>query len=312
MSEATGSARDGVAVPTLARLWQRLPVVIRAVLVGAIVNLIGQAGSSSAMVVNLKVFPRFPWSLPVAAIWLGIFWSYVNGSGWPRATSARRRELLRASPLSAPVWGWALLTCGLLLGCTIAFHFTYSRFQPTSMTLPEALLAFPPVTLVGVLLLASAQAGIVEEAAFRGYMFTPIERRHGPVVATVVVSLVFLLAHLNNPQNLDAFRIASILFAGVVYCVLVVVTGSILPGLIAHAVGDAIGLLLLWRAAARPGPPPARLVGAVEALRDPTFLASVVAVLACGLAAVWAFAHLLRKGYTGTPESAVPPGEARR
>jgi len=274
------------------RIWRRLPVVIRAVLVAALVSLFGSVGSASPMAVNLRVFPEVPWSLPIAAIWLWLFWRYVNGHGWPRATSAGRRELLRARPLSVSMWRWSLLTCGLLLAFNISFHYAYSRFLPISVALPEALLALPPVTLVSVLLLISAQAGIVEEAAFRGYMFTPIERRHGPVVATVVVSLVFLLAHFNNPQNLSAFRIVSIFCAGVVYCVVVLVTRSILPGLVAHAAGDAIGLLLLWRAATRAGPAAPRLGGAGEAMRDPAFLGFAGAALVLGLAAVGAFVRL--------------------
>jgi len=244
------------------------------------------------MALNLKVLSQVPWSLPVAAIWLWLFWKYVNGHGWPRATADRRRELLGARPLSAPMWCWSLLTCGLLLACNISFHYAYARFQPISVALPEALLALPPVTLVSVLLMISAQAGIVEEAAFRGYMFTPIERRHGPVVATVVVRLLFLLAHFNDPQNLSVFRIVSIFCAGVVYCVVLLVTRSILPGLVAHAVGDAIGLLLLWRAATRAGPAAPRLGGVSEAMRDPAFLGFAGAALVFGLAALWTFMRL--------------------
>lgn len=276
----------------MVRVWRRLPVIVRAVLVGALVSLLGQLGSAVPMAINLKVVPRVPWSLPFAAIWLWLFWRYAGGAGWPRATSARRRELLRARPLSPPMWGWSLLTCGLLLACNIAFHFAYSRFRPTSLALPEALLALPPLTLVSVLLLISAQAGIVEEAAFRGYMFTPIERRHGPVVATLVVSLVFLLAHFNDPRNLSTFRVVTIFLAGAVYCVVLVVTRSILPGLVTHAVGDAVGLLLLWRAATGAGAAAPRLGGPGEAIRDTSFLAFGGAAIAFGVAAFWAFMRL--------------------
>ena len=41
-------------------------------------------------------------------------------------------------------------------------------------------------------------AGVLEEAAFRGYMQAPIERRHGPLVGMGVVAVVFTLAHLGT------------------------------------------------------------------------------------------------------------------
>lgn len=40
-------------------------------------------------------------------------------------------------------------------------------------------------------------AGIVEEAAFRGYMQAPIERRDGLVVAILITGSMFALAHLD-------------------------------------------------------------------------------------------------------------------
>lgn len=284
-------AKSGrVSLPV--RIWRWLPVVVRAVLVGLSISLLGGLGTGVPMQVNLKVFPNVPWSFPVAVAWLWLFWRFLDGRGWPRSTSVQRRELLRARPLSAPLWRWSLLTCGLLLAFNITFQTTYSRFQPISVGLPEALLTLPPVTLLFVLLILSAQAGIVEEAAFRGYMFTPIEQRHGPVAATLIVSVVFVLAHFNNAQNLSAYRIVYIFLVGVVYGVLVIVTGSILPGLVAHAVGDAVGLLLLWRAATRVGVPAPRLSGLREALQDPAFLTLGSATLLLGVAAVWAFLHL--------------------
>lgn len=279
-------------VSLLVRLWQWLPVVVRAVLVGLSVSLIGALGTGIPMQVNLKVFPNLPWSLPLAAVWLWLFWRYLDGRGWPRSSSSRRRELLRARPLSAAVWRWSLLTCGLLFAFNIAFQSAYSRFLPISVRLPEALLALPPVTLLFVLLILSAQAGIVEEAAFRGYMFTPIEHRHGPVVATLIVSLAFVAAHFNNPQNLSVYRILNVFLVGVIYCALVVVTRSILPGLVVHAVGDAIGLLLLWRAAMRGGAAMPRLSSLSEALTDSTFLTFGSVALLSGLGAIWSFVRL--------------------
>jgi membrane protease YdiL (CAAX protease family) len=274
-------------------LWSRLPVIVRAVLTGTVVGLIAPLGVGIPMALNLNVAPGVPWSIPVAVAWLWLVWRYLNGHGWPRATSARRRELLRARPLTAPTWFWSLLTCALLLTFNLTFHFAHSRFQPVPMDLqPNWVLAFPPFTLVLVLLVISAQAGIVEEAAFRGYMFTPIEQKHGPMAATLIVSVVFVLSHFNNPQNLTVFRIVNLFLGGVVFAVLVVVTRSILPGLITHAAADAIGFLLLWRAAVRKKEALPQLASLNEALSDPTFLTLASVALASGAAAIWAFLRL--------------------
>jgi membrane protease YdiL (CAAX protease family) len=43
-------------------------------------------------------------------------------------------------------------------------------------------------------------AGFCEEAAFRGYMQGPIERRYGPVVAILATGIAFGFAHLSHPQ----------------------------------------------------------------------------------------------------------------
>lgn len=54
--------------------------------------------------------------------------------------------------------------------------------------------------LTGFLLLAmqSIVAGITEEAAFRGYMQSMIEERHGIVIAIVVNGVFFGLLHFSN------------------------------------------------------------------------------------------------------------------
>ena len=41
-------------------------------------------------------------------------------------------------------------------------------------------------------------AGITEEVGFRGYMQVPLEQKYGPGIAVLLVSLVFVVAHLNQ------------------------------------------------------------------------------------------------------------------
>ena len=56
----------------------------------------------------------------------------------------------------------------------------------------------PFITLFLLLVMASIVAGVTEEAAFRGYMQTPIERRYGVVSAIFVNGAMFGLLHFPN------------------------------------------------------------------------------------------------------------------
>ena len=56
----------------------------------------------------------------------------------------------------------------------------------------------PFITLFLLLVMASIVAGVTEEAAFRGYMQTPIERRYGVVAAILVNGAMFGLLHFPN------------------------------------------------------------------------------------------------------------------
>ena len=51
----------------------------------------------------------------------------------------------------------------------------------------------------------AATAGVVEEAAFRGYMLSIIEARHGWVAGILIVALLFYAAHLSHAYATIAF-----------------------------------------------------------------------------------------------------------
>ena len=65
------------------------------------------------------------------------------------------------------------------------------------------------LTVLCILLAAAVEAGVVEEAAFRGYMQAPIERRYGPRVAIVIVSVAVSYTHLDvyKRQYYEYYRI---------------------------------------------------------------------------------------------------------
>src|SRR5262245_33768257 len=95
------------------RVWERLPVIVRAVLVGSIVAAAGTLPWAGLVALNSKHWTAVPWAVPPTAIYLWLFWRWVRGAGWPRSTSAWRRTQCRATRLSDDVWG-AALVAGIL------------------------------------------------------------------------------------------------------------------------------------------------------------------------------------------------------
>ena len=191
---------------------------------------------------NLRVVPGLPWAVPVTAIYLWIFWRYLKGKGPPESTAEERRVSLRANSVSGPVWIWALVAGGLgivalVLGLRIANRLVLLPEQ----RLPD-LSAVPRLTVVALLLMAAPVAGLVEEAAFRGYMQGPIERRHGIVVAILITGTMFAVAHLNFTLVLWPYYVA----VAAIYGTVTYLTNSILPAIVLHTAGNLYSNLDLW------------------------------------------------------------------
>ena len=287
-------ARLAASGTRLARLWRRLPVVVRAVIVGALVAQAGSIPSATLLVANLKLWPDVPWSLPVVAAYLWLYWQYLRGRWWPHSTADARGRDLRARPVSPRIWRWSLLSGGLATAGVITLQFVLARFVAFGYGFPSEFLQVPLFTLFSILLMLSAMAGIVEEAAFRGYMQTPIERRHGPVVAILVVSTLFALAHLGDLQaRMTVARMCFIVIAAVYYGVLAHWTGSILPGIALHVAGDAVGGGLIWWLSVHAGSGSSRQAEVALEWRDAlTSRDGLAAIILCG-AAIWALRRLV-------------------
>jgi uncharacterized protein len=96
-----------------------------------------------------------------------------------------------------------------------------------------------PTTAIrfSVLLMGPLVAGVVEEAAFRGYMQSHLERI-GPSFAILVTSAVFTLLHATQGLNYLLLFAPGIFVASVIYGHLALKSGSILPGMALHFAGD--------------------------------------------------------------------------
>jgi membrane protease YdiL (CAAX protease family) len=93
----------------------------------------------------------------------------------------------------------------------------------------------------------SLVAGLVEEAAFRGYMQVPLEKKYGPAFAIIVVGIMFGLAHFTH-ANMSLLMMPLFIVSSVIYGLLAYISKSIIPGIILHGFGDALELMLIWLA----------------------------------------------------------------
>lgn len=289
------SRRTGGSVSSL---WRRIPIIVRAVLAGLLVLYagsipwVGVAGYPFLAAWNLRVFVSLPWAIAPMALYLIVYWKYIGGRGWPRATGDYRRTSLRANRLSANVWGVSLLAGFVGLAATLPLLRIMSRLvalpeEAQPITMPSGM---PLATAVLILAMASIVAGVTEEAAFRGYMQGPIERRYGPLVAILVSGTVFGLLHYNHHPTAVLTMLPYYIAISAVYGGLAATTHSILPGLALHVGGDVFSLTRLW-ATGQPEwqttPIPPALVW--ETGVDFAFVRSVIVLALLGGAAVWAY-----------------------
>jgi membrane protease YdiL (CAAX protease family) len=245
---------------------------------------------------NLSFAPVLPWAAIIMAAYLLVYWKYLQGRGWPESTARARLECLRAPHLPAAIWCWSLLAGGLSLTASISLFIVVRRMvnwpHPGSVNLDR----FPAVTILATLFMSAVVSGVAEEAGFRGYMQSMMERRYGPAVAIAATSLVFGFAHLSH-----GFFLPALLFDmvwGALYGLLAYSSGSILPGLLYHSSLDFLEFILAWKLGAKGNPHLVWVSGP-----DLWFWGNCLTVLVLGPASVWAFLRLSRMKQQSRVES---------
>jgi len=277
-------------VRPIARLWRRLPVIVRAIIIGEVVVSVGALPPELAIVVNLKSSPQIPWLLPATVLWLWLFLWYLNGGGWPKSSSEMRRWDLRGGPLSGKVWRWAIVAGASGILCTIGLAFVLARLANVPRDAFKSQVDFsvyPRLTIIAALLAISATAGIVEEAGFRGFMLSPIQRRHGWTVAILITGLMFFLDHHFSHAYATFAFLPFFLAISVVHGLLVRFTGSIRPSIVLHGVADFLLVPVMYG-----------LVGSLSVTPlwqtgfDRNFAISLAVMLFFSVAAAFAFSRL--------------------
>jgi sodium transport system permease protein len=88
-----------------------------------------------------------------------------------------------------------------------------------------------------LLLLLTVTPGICEEIAFRGVLLHGLRRRFSPVVLALVTGAIFGFFHTS------LFRIVPTGFLGVLLAAVTLLSGSIFPAMLWHALNNALGVL---------------------------------------------------------------------
>lgn len=105
----------------------------------------------------------------------------------------------------------------------------------------DAILAqFHQVPLVVTLLLVSILPGVCEELLFRGFLLHGLRKKFSNASAIIIVGILFGAFHL------DPYRFLPVTLLGVLFGYMVVRTGSILTGMVAHSTNNAIAMLISY------------------------------------------------------------------
>ena len=232
---------SAVSQPSGTRLWgawQRVPVVVRALLLGFLIMNVGVYGYSLLVRLNLAFLPIVPWAAAIMVPLLWAYWQYLGGRWWPRATSEARARCLRARPLPRRAWRWVLLAGVSGIVFTLNFGLLWQRhadvYMDPSGMIPEGI---PWWMLLPSLAMVSIVAGFCEEAGVRGYLQGMIERRHGVILAVAISAAAFTYAHFGHEWGVGMavpFFVSSIWYGA-----LTVIARSIWPMVAVHIGLDA-------------------------------------------------------------------------
>jgi membrane protease YdiL (CAAX protease family) len=281
-------------------LWKRLPVVVTAVLTGSLVAAAGTLPWAYLVSANTRHWSVAPWSVPITAVYLWLYWRYVRGSWWPASTAEARRANCRANRLPEGLWGMAMFAGILGLVAVLLFQRVMNRMAVLPRQQDLDISQFPVLTVVSWIVTSAVVAGVVEESAFRGYMQSPIERRHGPVISILITGIIFGFMHFTHPEVTMILMPYYVAVAGV-YGAMAYFTDSIYPSMVLHAGGNmlsAFDVIARGRSEWQASPTPAPLIW--ETGTDAAFWISAALFLLAGTATLWAFS-LLGKASRETP-----------
>ncbi len=269
----------------------RMTTILAAAGVAVAVLLAGNLPTSALGAWNLRAGTAIPWAIVPMALYLWAYWQFVGGNWGSSFPAEARRTNRRANGLSPRVWLASLFAGTLGFATLVALLAVVARLVrlPSStaiVTPPE----MPIATAFLLLVMQSVVAGVSEEAAFRGYMQSMIERQYGLSIAVLANGTLFGLLHFTNHPSDVVLMLPYYVAVSAVYGGLTWAANSILPALVLHSLGDVV-VLTRWWLTGRPEwqiaaiPPP--LVW--DAGFDASFVLTAVAAIVLAVVTVKAY-----------------------
>jgi membrane protease YdiL (CAAX protease family) len=172
----------------------------------------------------------------------------------PRAVTWRELGL-RPLPIERIVRvGLATGVGGLVLTITVSMLLSQVGLRPNQFEQFEFVRTADAIGLAVVLVLAAVTGPFTEELFFRGFLFGLYRRRQPLWLAYIVAGLLFAGAHV-MPNRMNPAQMAGlatgIFVLGTLLAWTYQRTGSLYPGMLAHAVNNATGLLALYAVQSR-------------------------------------------------------------
>lgn len=241
---------------------------------------------TSLLITNLRVSPTIPWAVLVMGAFLWALWRYLGGWGPPRANSAIRHRLLRATAIPPPIFGWAIVAGMLSVIALAGFWIVLLQLVKAPVhNLPD-FSKYPLLTVATVIVMACVVSSLPEEAAFRGYFQSFLEQRLPAAGAIILSSLVLAPGHCATqgfvwPVVLFYFLVDSMLGT------MAYLTKSILPSVVVHFLGLLIFFTLVW-------PQDGTRPFVRDAGTGQWFWIHLAQLVVCGLLALLSFSRLAR------------------
>ena len=141
--------------------------------------------------------------------------------------------------LGIPVFAMIVDNIAVLI-YAIAFIFFFG--EPTTITeLPGGTSwDSSPVALILTFISICILTPISEELLFRGYILDALNRLHGKWPAIIISSIIFGMVHF------DPFTMGMATIGGVIYGWIRMRTGSLVPGIVAHAMWNTMALMFTY------------------------------------------------------------------
>lgn len=141
--------------------------------------------------------------------------------------------------LGIPVFAMIVDNIAVLI-YAIAFIFFFG--EPTTITeLPGGTSwDSSPVALILTFISICILTPISEELLFRGYILDAVNRLHGKWPAIIISSIIFGMVHF------DPFTMGMATIGGVIYGWIRMRTGSLVPGIVAHAMWNTMALIVTY------------------------------------------------------------------